>query len=406
MHRHQGEVIKLAGPGLIALFEPSPAPLQAALELQHTLSRQALPLRIAMAVGPLHLLELSPRLKEYLGLTLDLTARLCDRARGNAILLEESMWHAAQTWLVQHGAEWFSGARLNHCLQSLPPTLLPGSPHPVSLMALVWRENADYLTSHPLDGPVPIQPLLPVPETSSVPSEKNRYFGKVSAFKKERGFGFIEYSGNDSDYNEIYVHMTFVVNQTPLHEHDQVYFAIKPGKGGRPQACSVLVMGSRLQGRITNLHADGSGDITIRDHDGQAISLHFTSHENRECRFTLDEVVEFTVNSGSDEEGLTATFLRPFIGDQQSVGPGDNLIIGSLERATVTVFFPEKGYGFAKCRRNNVYLHISEMDQLEPLPQPGDEVQFQVSPGRDGTYRANNIVLLSHREEIITLSSD
>ncbi|MBF0445240.1 MAG: hypothetical protein HQL68_06595, partial [Magnetococcales bacterium] len=76
------------------------------------------------------------------------------------------------------------------------------------------------------------------------------------------------------------------------------------------------------------------------------------------------------------------------------VGSGDNLQIGSIERAIITVYFEDKGYGFAKCRRNNVYVHVSELISPENIPVPGDIIEFEVFPGRDSTYRANNIRLV------------
>lgn len=395
VHQYAGRVVKLFGDGFLASFDDAQEAVQAAIDMQEALSGQSQMARgsvsigIGIASGQAYAIPLDDDRSDFLGAPVDIAEGLCQKARGLAILMNHPVYPPDDGIRVQSQAGSLCNRLLADYFVELPSFRLPGMSKPLLCYTVIWQvEPARYLAYGPMEDSRP-------PCSGDVPAERV-YFGRVSAYKKERGFGFIQFYTEEQIYKEIYFHMTYVINQVLVHEHDHVQFVIKPGKEERPQACAVLVMGSRHHGQVESIEPDGSGFITIRNHDSELIRFFMLPHEQH-CKWVQgNDIVEFTVGSGSDLEGLVALDVRPYQnGDWgHSEISGDNLKIGSTERAVVSVYFSEKGYGFAKCRRNNIYVHVSELTNPENVPSPGDLIEFQVNPGRDGTYRASNILLV------------
>ncbi|MBF0425562.1 MAG: cold shock domain-containing protein [Magnetococcales bacterium] len=443
LHQH-GTVHKWLPRAAMAIFDQALPALLAAIAIQEELDCQRaaghlrLHCKIGIATGPATLCAMPDGSLDYLGAVVEQALRLTEQAHGNAIILDTHTHRAVQTPCDQHPELW-SGSRAGReqnrpfaaYFQRIPPFAFSHYPHP-DLFALFWQaHDAGYVTAHPVAPQTPpfrrptpvnhptVRPAgnettaaansaspTPRPPTTDLPPHLPfsgmRYFGKVTAFKKERGFGFIQFYTEHDQYAEIYVHMTYVISQTSLKEHDHVHFAIQPGKGGRPQACSVLIMGSRMQGDVESLDADGGGRIAIRDHDGNPIRFYILPGQLRDPGIVAGDRVTFTVGSGSESEGLIATEVTP-PGGRTTVEPAiadDDLGIGDTEQAIVTTYFADKGYGFAKCRRNNIYLHVSELVNPEEVLRQGDMISFHVSPGRDGTYRAQEIHKVSRHDLI------
>jgi cold shock CspA family protein len=390
-----GQIVKLTHDGILAVFEDTAQGAQSAINLQEAM--EAIPGNYSCAIGVASGQAYEFQLRadgqvDYVGTTMDIVRSLAIRARGNAILLfSPSPNHGENIKIQSKAGESTSRPQMAYFIEQAP-IKLPTSTHTVPFCSIFWQaQPTHFLTTSPVED------ITEIPVQRDNQSEEQIYFGRVSAFKKERGFGFIQFYTEDQEYNEIYFHMTYVINQTPVQEHDHVQFTIKPGKEGRPQACSVLVMGSRLQGQMESQDKDGSGYITIHNQDFGLIRFFAIPQELKSDSIKVNDVVEFTVGSGSDMEGLVAVDIQNCQEEDplsEVVGSGDNLQTGSIERAVITVYFVEKGYGFAKCRRNNVYVHVSELASPENIPNPGDIIEFEVFPGRDGTYRANNIRLV------------
>ena len=396
VHSNSGKIVRLTSDGFFAVFDECNHGVQAAIDLQEgSKSVHGHPnFAIGVATGQVYEVPLNGNDHvDYVGSAVDIASYFAIRAKGNAILLylpslEQKDQLAVHSLAGKESKRPRSAYFVEHSAVKLPAITLP-----LPCLSVYWQaQPTNYLSAHPIEDEIVV-----VQESDIDRLEDKIYFGRVSAFKKERGFGFIQYYTEDQEYKEIYFHMTYVINQTSVQEHDHVQFTVKPGKEDRPQACSVLVMGSRLQGQLESQEPDGSGYITIHNQDSGLIRFFVLPHELESSQINVNDVVEFTVSSGSEMEGLTALNIQPCQGDEEIsevVGSGDNLQIGSIERAVVTVYFVEKGYGFAKCRRNNVYVHVSELNTPANVPSPGDIIEFEVFPGRDGTYRANNIRLV------------
>lgn len=397
LHRHNGEVVRSLGDGAMAAFDLMEEAVQSAIDLQETLNsaphvNRGLSGKIGIASGASTALFLGARPIDYLGPPVDIADRLCDRAHGNAILLHYPYTEPADALSIHSQAGLQQKRPPEGYFFEQPPCQVRGVRAAIHGYSVFWQAlPGNYLTSEPAGV------CRPVAEGGT--EQETTYFGKVTAFKQERGFGFIQYYTEDHVYREIYFHMTYVVGQAPIQENDHVQFVIKPGKEGRPQACSVLVMGSRLSGQLDSLDAStGSGHISIRNQASEVIRFFVLPQAMQGAPLKENDLVDFTVVSGSDAEGLVATDMR--LRRDETAEPdttGDNLPLGATEQAVVTVYFIEKGYGFAKCRRNNIYVHVSELTNPEQIPGPGDLIEFDVAPGRDSTYRACNIRIIQKK---------
>ncbi|MEO5330867.1 MAG: cold shock domain-containing protein [Magnetococcus sp. YQC-5] len=395
--RYSGDVVKCLTSGIMCSFVSARDAVQAAIDLQEyllekrRLTSHPMSCAIGIATGPCHPILLDGKAIDFLGFMSDVALALCEQARGHAILLHHPSVLTESVFSVHSKAgELVDRLPLDY-FQEMPVFRLIGGASPIKRHAVHWQASpGEYVTSSPIESPK-------ANDDDDI-FQARHYFGKVSAFKKERGFGFIQYYAEDRQYQEIYFHMTYVVHQVPLCEHDHVQFVIKPGKEGRPQACSILVLGSRFQGRVESCTQDGSGYITIRDHESKQIRFFVLPQEVRYQGMRVDDLVEFTAGSGSEAEGLIALQIIR-LGDATVLQSemGENLVIGAIEQALVTVYFPEKGYGFAKCKRNSVYIHVSELTDPEQVPGPGDHIEFEVYPGRNETYRANNVRLIKKK---------
>ncbi|MEO5339487.1 MAG: cold shock domain-containing protein [Magnetococcus sp. MYC-9] len=401
LHQQGGEIVRSLGDGLLASFTQPSAAVQAAIDIQESLSaalpyaETGLSCKVGVATGPFVRVVVDGPLFDYLGAAVDIARHLCDRAHGNAILLHHSLMQPTELFEIHSKAGLQRQRPLDAYFVEQPPCQLRGFKSPIRSYSIFWQANPNhYLTSHPM-GECRTHHENPF-EVETV------HFGKVTAFKKERGFGFIQYYTDDYEYKEIYFHMSYVVGQSPIQENDHVQFVIKPGKEGRPQACSVLVMGGRLIGQVESLDPGGSGHISIRNQASEVIRFFILPHVVRDLPLRINDVVEFVVGSGSDTEGLIATDITLHQGEKltHSLETGDDLPLGASEQAIVTIYFADKGYGFAKCRRNNIYVHVSELTDPEQTPAPGDLIEFEVTPGRDGTYRANNIRFVQKRDAV------
>ncbi|MBF0448595.1 MAG: cold shock domain-containing protein [Magnetococcales bacterium] len=392
---NNGQIIKLSQDGFLAVFDHQSDGIQGAIDLQEGVETgpRNLSCAIGVACGPAYAFSLpSSAHIDYLGTPVDVAQALAQRARGNAILYHDPAPNPGGNISISSIAGESVNRPAHAYFVGQSPVKLATLSQPLPSYSIFWQgEPSHFLATSPVEEAVSSS------DKSKKSVEEQIHFGRVSAFKKERGFGFIQYYTNEQEYMEIYFHMTYVINQISVQEHDHVQFTVKPGKEGRPQACSVLIMGSRLQGQVEFLDADGSGHITIHNQDSGLIRFFILPQEVKTPPLQVNDIVDFTVGSGSEVEGLIALDIRDSDGEatpSELTGSGDNIQLGSIERAVITVYFEEKGYGFAKCRRNNVYVHVSELTTPEVVPSPGDIIEFEVSAGRDGTYRANNIHLV------------
>ncbi|MBF0614986.1 MAG: cold shock domain-containing protein [Magnetococcales bacterium] len=394
-----GKFVKCLANGVMCTFRHPADAVQAAIDLQEWLQERrrhpghGLSCGVGIATGEAYAFQIEGKRIDYLGVACDVARLLCEQARGHAILLHHPDSAMGVDFTIRSRAGESAHRPFGDYFQEMPPLRISGLAIPVRRMAIHWQATpGEYIAASP------IEPVRGQNEEETSPAKT--YFGKVSAFKKERGFGFIQYYSDNHEYQEIYFHMTYVVHQVPVFENDHVQFVIKPGKEGRPQACAVLVLGSRMQGRVESCLEDGSGFVTIRDQDAKILRFFFLPQEVQYQGVRVDDLVEFTAGSGSESEGLTALQVvrqEEINNVGQTSDVAEQLVIGAIEHAVVTVYFPEKGYGFAKCKRNSVYIHVSELADPEHVPGPGDHIEFEVYPGRNETYRANNVRLIKKK---------
>lgn len=410
---HGGTLSQVMADGAVARFRDGEAALRGAIDIQEHLSdrdEESLPpwphkCVIGLATGEIIPLGMGNSVEIPFGAPVEIASRLCDGAVSGSILLSGSTFLSADLTRIDSQAGRREQRPARGYFLEIPHRVLMGFSEPMELYALFWqseelRAQAERPFQH-IKGMRRLEDALLEESAAS----RARIFGRVGTIKQERGFGFIQYYTDDDEYREIYFHIAYVIDRVPIREGDHVEFVIKPGKGGRPQACSILVMASRIQGQVETFDAhSGAGTITIRDHDSEVIVFHVFRQEVPDEEIRINDIVEFTVASGSETEGLVALDVRLFGGRRASphAGTGDNLRIGHVERALVTTYSAEKGYGFAKCRRNSIYVHVSELVDPEQIPAQGDLIEFEVAPGRNGTYRATDVRILARRAELAT----
>ncbi|MBF0111032.1 MAG: cold shock domain-containing protein [Magnetococcales bacterium] len=390
-----GEIVRLYPDGLLCAFNTANHGVSAAVRAQESLQEHEFspPLSLSMGIasGQAIALPIGDSHIDYFGASVEIAEELGQKARGNAILLNHPVFPPNDTIFITSKAGESTGRSQRDYFVEQPIFRLAGHSKPLTCYSVFWQnEPAHYLAQSPIEEYRP----HPLAESHS----ERTYFGRVSAFKKERGFGFIQYYSEDDVYKEIYFHMTYVIAQAPIAEHDHVQFVVRPGKEERPQACSILVMGSRLRGVVESVQSDGAGFIVVAINDSDTLRFFMLPRENHNNRFRVADQVFFTVGSGSDIEGLVALDIEP--ANDPTVLDEDETIelpIGSVQQAIVNVYFSEKGYGFAKCRRCNIYVHVSELADPKQEPAPGDLIEFRVSPGRDSTYRANDIRIIPRK---------
>lgn len=393
--QHGGSIVKLYPDGLLAAFNAVACGVQAAVHIQEAIQENGaanpLPMAMGIASGQALALSIGNNHDDFFGACVEIAEELAQKARGHAILMNHPIFPPNDDVIVHSKAGEKNHRSPRDYFVEQPVFRISGHGKPLACYSVFWQnEPAHYLAQSPIEEFRP----HPLAETHS----ERTYFGRVSAFKKERGFGFIQYYSEDDVYKEVYFHMTYVIAQAPIAEHDHVQFVVRPGKEERPQACSILVMGSRLHGQIESVQDDGAGFIVVSIHDGDAIRFFMLPRENCENRFNVGDPVYFSVGSGSDMEGLVALDVES-AADMAATADEDSaeLPLGSVQLAVVSVYFSEKGYGFAKCRRSNIYVHVSELADPKQEPSPGDLIEFRVSPGRDSTYRANDIRVITKK---------
>ncbi|HIJ82755.1 MAG: hypothetical protein HW380_1305 [Magnetococcales bacterium] len=395
VHRLGGLVVRLYPDGLLAVFNAVEHGVQTAISVQESASEeknaQPMPLAMGIASGQVLVLPLGDRHDDYFGACVEIAEELGLKARGHAILMNHPVFPPNDNIHCHSKAGENSHRPPRDYFVEQPIFRVSGNSKPLNCYSVFWQnEPAHYLAQSP------IEEFRPHPLTES--QSERTYFGRVSAFKKERGFGFIQYYSEDDVYREVYFHMTYVIAQVPINEHDHVQFVVRPGKEERPQACSILVMGSRLRGQIESIQTDGAGFVVVSINDGDTIRFFMLPRDNNDNRLGIDDPVYFTVGSGSDMEGLVALDVESAVNPTTAEAEDSaELPIGSVQQAVVNVYFSEKGYGFAKCRRSNIYVHVSELADPKQEPVPGDLIEFRVSPGRDSTYRANDIRVIPKR---------
>ncbi|MBF0423183.1 MAG: cold shock domain-containing protein [Magnetococcales bacterium] len=389
-----GTLVKLYADGLLAAFNAADQGAQAAVTIQESFQElgQSQPVSLSLAMGiasgQAMAVPISADHWDFFGTCVEIAEELGQKARGHAILMNHPIFPPNDNIHIHSKAGEVSLRYPRDYFVEQPIFRISGHNKPLTCYSIFWQnEPAHYLTQNPIEEYRP----HPLAESHS----ERTYFGRVSAFKKERGFGFIQYYSEDDIYKEVYFHMTYVIAQVSITEHDHVQFVVRPGKEERPQACNILVMGSRLRGIVESVQADGSGFITFPVQEGNSIRFFMLPRENRDNRFRAGDPVYFTVGSGSDIEGLVALEVESASEpDLEEDRDTSGLVIGSTQQAVVSVYFSDKGYGFAKCRRSNIYVHVSELADPKDEPVPGDLIEFRVSPGRDSTYRANDIRIL------------
>jgi len=388
-----GTVLKFLGDAVMAVFDDAGGAIQAAINLQEALEDKqrseswSISCKIGVATGEAFEFRTTDNRADYLGVTVDLAARLCEFANGKAILLSSRTYNAANTEEIRSSAghtlqrtteQYFGQKRLES---------LKGIKDAVSYYALFWQASPTegYLTTQAVTAPPQRERTAPVPVPAMAPATPlapQRMRGTVARYIPDRGFGFITFNSADGKPEDIWFHKTAVIEDAPITVGAIAFFIPEREPGGKMRASSVVLVKSTLHGQILRYEKNRYGFLAAHDEAGNKVDFFFLPADLAE-EVSAGEEVQFI--AAENPRGLCAKSIQKLTSNDAC------LEIGSREQGVVDTLFEEKGYAFIFCKGTRLFAHVSELRDPERSLQEGEVVEFVVAPGRDGGYKAVTI---------------
>lgn len=127
--RHEGEIVKSTGDGLMVVFHAAVTALDAAAEMQRSVNADLAAHGVAMRVGVASG-DAAYERGDWYGVPVVQAARLCSLAAGGQVVVSEL-------------AVLNAGSRGAHTLEPIGPVTLKGIPDPVDAYDLHWQTRAD-----------------------------------------------------------------------------------------------------------------------------------------------------------------------------------------------------------------------------------------------------------------------
>jgi cold shock CspA family protein len=391
---NNGRLLKLLGDGAMAVFDRAEAALQAGIQLQEELDEKRrkgsieLHCKIGIALGDAYIYELDNQPIDYLGSAVDLAARLCASANGNAILLSKSVYQDASLSAISSKAGRTLQRSTDDYFGELQTASLKGFKETISYYALFWQANQEgYATTQP----IPPSPTATEEHTNvvkSTPQTGSRITGTVTRVINAGSYGFITPS-DGAIVREVFFPRNNILQGKTIVEGAGVSFVLAEDEQGRLRAESVVVIGSKCRGTVARYNPEKFGFIS-------------TSSDKRDDFFVLPRDVRCELRAGDrvsfvaqqSPKGLLASDVQLQDVDQVEATAGQHCLQeGMAEEGRVDFFDSERGYGFIDCSGVRVFAHQSELAGQEDL-QKGDLVRFVVMPGRDGGYSAAGVRLI------------
>ncbi|MFH1035066.1 MAG: cold shock domain-containing protein [Pseudomonadota bacterium] len=309
-------IIKFIGDAVMAAFDDAGDALQAAIAIQEQIKddmrgdRGGLPCKIGVATGVVYGYRTSDGRNDYLGSTVDTAARLCEQARGNAILLSVKTYQAANTTKVASEA----GKTLNRDSEEYFGEKnffkgIKGFKEPVGYYNLFWQAQRDYAATEPAGettaNPRPEPPKEP--PKPELPLMGQRLRGVVVRMREN--YGFVSYTNQEGQREERFFHRGACLTNDIIQENDVVFFLPWTNPEGRKQGKSVIKLGGQLRGRLVRLTDRGFGFINVvTDTPSQPLDVFVHINDMEEGIQEGDDVF-FTLSEG--RKGLAAVKVRP-----------------------------------------------------------------------------------------------
>jgi class 3 adenylate cyclase/cold shock CspA family protein len=399
----RGTVIKFIGDAVMGAFEKPDDALNAAIGLQEEMEKKRkeerwnMRCKIGIATGEAYRYKTNDDRYDYLGATVDLAARLCDFANGNAILLSGKTYNSADAEAISSSAGRTLGRTTEEYFGQRKEEKLKGIKDPTSYFALFWQAQPEgYVTTQAVAQPQPPAPASPTPPTQPTPqvpkgsqqSSARRLRGSVSRIIDGKSYGFISFTSPTGLPESLFFHKSSVLQGSPITEGSIVHFLQGLDENGRSHATSVIAMGSELRGKVARYDPAHFGFLTVRDAEANRIDFFLLP---REVRGVISAEAEVVFVADETPRGLMAKDVRR-IGDDETTRPScDHLNLEALEHGIVDFLDPERGHGFILCRGNRVFVHFTEIMEENRDLEKGAPVEFTVAAGRDGGYRATRV---------------
>ncbi len=406
-----GTLVKFLGDGAMASFERAEDALRSSIALQEELDKRRrsnsteLRCKIGIATGEAYGYKTADERYDYLGSVVDLAARLCSYANGNAILLSSQVFFAADLDSISSLAGLALQRTTEEYFGEPKKVALKGIKEPVSYYALFWQATQENVTTQA--APSTESPTAPEQQPQkplTVASPKSlRQKGTVSRFINAKGFGFIQYRNPDGSEDSIFFHKSSIVGDCEVSDGDSVRFIPVLDDHSRPHAGSVVVIGGTVEGRVARYDPDHFGFITVRDTDGNKIDF-FVLPMDVQGAIAADSSVTFTI--GETPRGLIAKDVKATDRSAVSIPGAEHLDLGVVEHGILDYADGPKGFGFIVCRGNRVFAHFTEVMDEERTLNKGDLVEFTVLAGKEDSYKASHIHVVEKSNQIETSRLD
>ncbi|MEO5332012.1 MAG: cold shock domain-containing protein [Magnetococcus sp. YQC-5] len=402
-------IIKFTGDGLMAVFDfdqinetiNGAVKIQEVMEYNRNEKISTSSCTIGIASGEAVKAKTPHAALDYFGQVVDKASRLCEAGSPNAILLDKETVENCQPRKIKSevghvlkktGREYFGETQ---------QMMVKGFSSAVDYHEMVWAQKAFGVKTS-----VTTETIVRVQQEKEKEKEKDDVIdnkskltqysdlnlsGKVVSIKPDAAFGFIEYISESKQKKTVFFHKSHTINKPYIKVGDEVHFRVEPGKKG-DEAVSVIVLGSEIEGKVSSHDfINQSVYLTFRDEISNTHEVYAHLKDFEYKNINSGDSVRFIINA--DRQGLIAKQVRLY--DPELAGVVD-LRIGSSERGVISEIskLEEKGFCFATCRGNSIFIHVQEFVDREYHPVPGDLIGFVVQPGRDKGYRGTRIVLI------------
>ncbi len=317
IHENEGVIVKFIGDAVMAVFDDAGDALRAAIAIQEQIKDDmrgdsgGLPCKIGVATGAVYGYRTSDGKYDYLGSTVDTASRLCEQARGNAILLSIKTYQAADTTKVTSLAgrqsdrepEEYFGERLHF-------KGIKGFKEPLGYYNLFWQaQRGNYTAAEPAGETMTGRPVRPNPQGPRQGAEGAGQFLRGLVNRHMDVYGFLSFTANNGQRDEAYFHDSFSLCREPIKVNDVVYFLLRSSQEGKNQAHCLLKMGAQCQGRIGRLTAGGFTFINVQTDTPSCPAVFFAHASEIQDGIKEGDVVKFTISE--NRRGLMAVGIMP-----------------------------------------------------------------------------------------------
>ncbi len=405
-----GEIVKYLGDGAMAVFDKDLAPraLQAAVNIQEDIKKAnrsgnlSVNCSIGISAGHTVCFE-NPHqhIPDYTGAVIDKAAGLCAAANAGAIFAGTEF--LAVSGLGDDGPETpkkGEGRKIRP--GDLQKIKLSGFINAIDYHEILWDTQPYGIKSrYGTETSLKLEKLELESEKHALPEHKamlyKKFKGIIERYFPDKGYGFIEVIGHLGGKESVFFHKSSLLGAVTPKPQEVVFFIAAPGEDEHLEAKHIAIFKSRLQGRVIDYRRDDAYGFIMVENAGDEKFDFFFHASSSEDAVGLHSTVEFTVSE--NKKGPAAvdicTIPRKEAEEEEYVEP---LTVNSQDRGCVKSYNPDRGFGFISCKHHEVFFLYKDIFEDDKVLYEGDIVDFMVTPGRNKSYRAQRIFLVSRTD--------